>query len=64
LRKPRRVVRRPAFGVDHHSTYMTAWLNQAGVTDIEDIRYQPTILTSDSDGDFLRAKADAARRAI
>ena len=53
----------PAFGVDHQSTYMRAWLNQAGVTDLEEIRYQPTILTADSEGDFVRAKADAARRA-
>ena len=49
-----------AFGVDHQSTYMTAWLNQAGVTDISEIRYQPTILTTDSEGDFARAKAAAA----
>jgi len=53
----------PAFGVDHQSTYMTTWLNQAGITDIEEIRYQPTILTADSEGDFARAKADAAERA-
>ncbi len=53
----------PAFGVDHQSTYMSAWLAQAGVTDVEDIRYQPTILTADSDGDFARAKANAASRA-
>ena len=53
----------PAFGVDHQSTYMQSWLNQAGVTDLEEIRYQPTILTADSDGDFARAKAEAARRA-
>ena len=53
----------PAFGVDHQSTYMQSWLNQAGVTDLEEIRHQPTILTADSDGDFARAKAEAARRA-
>jgi len=53
----------PAFGVDHQSTYMRSWLHQAGITDLEEIRYQPTILTADSDGDFARAKAEAARRA-
>ncbi len=37
----------PAFGVDHHSTYMRDWLNQAGVTEIEEIRFQPTLLTAD-----------------
>jgi FMN-dependent NADH-azoreductase len=54
----------PAFGIDHQSTYMTAWLNQAGVTDITEIRYQPTILTADSEGDFARAKAAAAAAAV
>jgi FMN-dependent NADH-azoreductase len=53
----------PAFGVDHQSTYMRSWLNQAGITNLEEIRYQPTILTADSDGDFARARAEAARRA-
>ena len=52
----------PAYGVDHHSTYMKAWLNQAGITDIHEIRYQPTLLTQDPDGDFAKAKA-AARAA-
>lgn len=53
----------PAYGVDHQSTYMTAWLNQAGVTDLTEIRYQPTILTTDSEGDFARARAAAAAAA-
>jgi FMN-dependent NADH-azoreductase len=35
----------PAFGVDHHSTYLRAWLNQAGVTDIDELRFQPSLLT-------------------
>lgn len=50
----------PAFGVDHQSTYLNAWLNQAGIGDIREIRYQPTILTADSDGDFAKAKSAAA----
>jgi FMN-dependent NADH-azoreductase len=53
----------PAFGTDHQSTYMDSWLDQAGVTDRQVIRYQPTILTADSDGDFERAKAAAATAA-
>lgn len=53
----------PAFGIDHQSTYMRAWLNQAGITDITEIRYQPTILTGDPEGDFERAKAAAAAAA-
>ena len=49
----------PAFGVDHHSTYLRDWLNQAGVTDIEDIRFQPTLLNHDPDGSFDAAAAVA-----
>lgn len=45
----------PAFGIDHHSTYLKSWLNQAGVTDIEEIRFQPTLLTADPESDFLAA---------
>ncbi len=53
----------PAFGVDHHSTCMKDWLAQAGVTDVEEIRYQPTLLSVDPEGDFARAKQVAAARA-
>jgi FMN-dependent NADH-azoreductase len=49
----------PAFGVDHHSTYLWAWLEQAGVPDIEEIRFQPTLLNSDPDGSFEAAVAAA-----
>jgi FMN-dependent NADH-azoreductase len=49
----------PAFGVDLHSTYMRAWLNQAGITAIDEIRFQPTLLTQDPAGDFERAKQTA-----
>jgi len=50
----------PAFGTDHHSTYLKSWLNQAGVTDIVELRLQPTVLTSDPEGD-LSAAIEAAR---
>lgn len=50
----------PSFGTDHHSVYMRAWLNQAGVTDLAEIRYQPTLLDPESEGAFVRAKAAAA----
>jgi len=51
-----------AFGVDSHSTYMRAWLNQAGITNITELRHQPTLLDPDSAAAFERAKA-AARQA-
>lgn len=50
----------PAFGIDHQSTYMRAWLNQAGVSDIAEVRYQPTLLDPDSEAAFERAKQAAA----
>jgi len=53
----------PAFGADHQSTYMTLMLNQAGITDIQEIRYQPTMMSADPEGDFARARAAAAAAA-
>jgi FMN-dependent NADH-azoreductase len=53
----------PAFGVDHHSTYLRSWLNQAGISAIDELRFQPTLLTSDPAGDLERAKQAAARLA-
>ena len=53
----------PAFGVDHHSTYLCAWLNQAGISAINELRFQPTLLTNDPAGDLERAKKDAVRLA-
>jgi len=50
----------PAFGIDHHSTYLRAWLNQAGVTDISEIRFQPTLLNPDPEQSF-RAAAETAK---
>jgi FMN-dependent NADH-azoreductase len=49
----------PAFGIDHHSTYLRDWLNQAGVTEIEEIRFQPTLLTADPAASFKAAVAAA-----
>jgi len=49
----------PAFGIDHHSTYLRDWLNQAGVTDIDEIRFQPTLLNPDPEGSFEGAVAAA-----
>ncbi|MDA9432252.1 FMN-dependent NADH-azoreductase [Bradyrhizobium sp. CCBAU 51627] len=49
----------PAFGVDHHSTYLRDWLSQAGVTDVEEIRFQPTLLNPDPEGSFETATAVA-----
>lgn len=57
----------PAFGTDHHSTYMRAWLAQAGIVEVEEVRLQPTVLNPDPDAAMAvaigeaRALAAAAR---
>lgn len=53
----------PAFGEDFHSTYLRAWLHQAGITAIDEIRFQPTLLTHDQAGDFARARRSAVELA-
>ena len=37
----------PQYGVDFHSNYLDWWLRFIGVTDIQTIRYQPSLLTQD-----------------
>lgn len=49
----------PAFGVDHQSTYLRDWLTQAGIARIDEIRFQPTLLTPNPAGDFERIKLQA-----
>ena len=49
----------PAFGVDHQSTYLKTWLNQAGVTAIDEVRFQPTLLTPDPQAALEQAKRAA-----
>ncbi|MCI4666108.1 MAG: NAD(P)H-dependent oxidoreductase [Neomegalonema sp.] len=53
----------PAFGVDYQSTYLKFWLNQAGVEQIEEIRFQPSLLTADPEADFQAAVAEAEKLA-
>jgi FMN-dependent NADH-azoreductase len=51
------------FGVDHHSTYLHDWLREAGVSEIDDIRFQPTLLTVDPAGGREKAQARAVELA-
>ncbi len=52
----------PKYGSDFHSTYLSWWLNTIGVTDIETISFQPSLLTADPAGDMELA-VDKARQA-
>lgn len=49
----------PAFGVDYQSTYLRFWLNQAGITEIDEVRFQPTLLTDDYNAGLDDAKQHA-----
>lgn len=48
------------YGADHHSTYLDWWLNFIGVTEVETVRFQPSLLTADPAGDQTRAIERAA----
>ena len=48
------------YGSDFHATFINDWLRFIGVTDVTEIRFQPTILTATPDDD--RAAAHAAAR--
>jgi FMN-dependent NADH-azoreductase len=37
----------PAFGVDHQSTYLSWWLDYAGIEEVHELRLQPTFATPD-----------------
>lgn len=54
----------PDFGVDHQSTYLKAWLNQAGVTAIDEVRVQPTLLTTDPEDVLEQANKAAVSLAV
>jgi FMN-dependent NADH-azoreductase len=49
----------PSFGLDFHSKYFDWWLRFIGLTDVETIRYQPTLVTPDPDRAFNEAVAAA-----
>ncbi len=42
----------PEYGKDFHSTYLTWWLNSIGVSDIETVRFQPSLVTANPAGDL------------
>lgn len=49
----------PAFGVDFQSTYLKFWLNQCGIHDVREIRFQPTFLTATPEADHQKAIEEA-----
>ncbi len=39
------------YGADFHSTYMSWWLGSVGISEVKDVRFQPSLLTGDPAGD-------------
>lgn len=48
-----------AFGLDFQSNYLKWWLNFIGVSEIETIRFQPTLLSADPEKGFEDALKEA-----
>jgi len=49
----------PKYGIDFHSTYLSWWLDMAGVSDIESVRFQPSLVTADPAGELETAVVKA-----
>ena len=47
------------FGTDFHAEFFNDWLRFIGVTDVSEIRFQPTVLTADPDAARNEALAQA-----
>jgi FMN-dependent NADH-azoreductase len=52
----------PKFGADFHRAYFGDWLRWAGIDDVNEVRFQPNLVTSDPESG--RVKAKAAARAL
>ena len=52
-----------SFGADFHSSFFNDWLRFIGITDVAEIRFQPTVLTQDHDGDRAAAHQRACETA-
>lgn len=45
----------PKYGSDYQSTYLNWWLNVVGINDVSTLRFQPSLLTADPQGDQEQA---------
>jgi FMN-dependent NADH-azoreductase len=48
------------YGADFHATFFNDWLRFAGITDLTQVRWQPTILTTTREDDRSTALKQAA----
>ena len=51
----------PKYGSDYHSNYLNWWLNMIGVKDIEEVRFQPSLLAEYPAKSFEEALEKAKR---
>ena len=49
----------PKYGLDFHSNYLEWWLKFSGVTQIDTLRFQPSLLTADPQGGYDAALKQA-----
>jgi FMN-dependent NADH-azoreductase len=54
---------KPSWGIDHHSTYLHDWLRQAGVDEIDEIRFDANLFSQDPAGDLARIEQTAVELA-
>ncbi len=45
----------PRYGTDFHSNYFNWWLNMVGIKDIDEVRFQPSLLTENPQKSFEEA---------
>jgi FMN-dependent NADH-azoreductase len=48
-----------AFGADFHRAYFNDWLRWAGIDDVNEVRFQPNLVTNDADTGRTAAKSRA-----
>lgn len=49
----------PKYGLDFHTAYLEWWLRTVGVSDIEVLRFQPSLMNADPEGSFHAAQTQA-----
>ncbi len=54
----------PEYGSDFHSTYLSWWLDMVGISDIEAVRFQPSLVTADPAGELASAIAKSRSMAV
>lgn len=54
----------PKYGADFHSSYLSWWLNMIGISDIETVRFQPSLVIADPVAEFETALVNSRSEAM